>query len=274
MSLRKPSSLLILAVAPLVACGGGGGADQPPATTAPAPAAQTGTASIAGKVTYSGAAPEVELVKMTADPKCKELHPDGLERAAFDLAEDGGVGGVLVYVKGVSGSFPAPSAAASLDQNGCAYSPRMLAVMAGQDLKITNSDATLHNIHPRPKNNEEFNVGQPRQGMETTRSFSKAELMIPVGCDVHPWMRAYISVFEHPFFAVTGADGSFSIGGLPAGDYEVEALHPTLDATSGRVSLGDGQAGSLDLGYGAAPDAADGGNGAADEGARDAEDAG
>lgn len=263
MSLRKTLAIVSLGVAPLIGCGGGG--DSAPAsggsTDAAAPAASagaTGTASVAGKVTYAGPAPEVETVKMTADPQCKNLHPDGLERAAFELAEDGGVAGVLVHVKGISGSYPVPGQAGLLDQSGCTYHPRVLALQTGQDLTIRNSDETLHNIHPRPRVNQEFNVGQPRQGMETTRQFSEAEMMIPVGCDVHPWMRAYISVFSHPFFAVTGADGSFSIGDLPAGEYEVEAVHPQLETATGTVTVADGEAATLDLAYGGGGDDAEG----------------
>lgn len=260
MSLRKTLAIVSLGVAPLIGCGGGG--DSAPAsggsTDAAASAASggaTGTATVAGKVTYNGAAPEAETIKMTADPQCKNLHPDGLERAAFDVAEDGGVAGVVVYVKGISGSYPAPAEAMLLDQSGCTYHPRMVALQVGQDLTIKNSDETLHNIHPRPSKNQEFNVGQPRQGMETTKKFTEAEMMIPVGCDVHPWMRAYISVFSNPFFAVTGPDGSFSIGDLPAGEYEVEAVHPQLETVSGTVTVADGETATLDLAYGGGDDA-------------------
>jgi len=114
----------------------------------------------------------------------------------------------------------------------------------------SNGDAPLHNVPPRPSVNQEFNVGQPRQGMETTRQFSEAEMMIPVGCDVHPWMRAYISVFSHPFYAGTGADGSFSIGDLPAGEYEVEAIPPQLESVTGTLTVADGESATLDLAYG------------------------
>jgi hypothetical protein len=259
MSLRKTLAIASLGIAPLIGCGGGG--DSAPASGDAAPAASsagaTGTASVAGKVTFSGPAPEVETVRMTADPKCRDLHPDGLARAAFELAEDGGVGGVVVHVKGIGGSYAAPGGAGLLDQSGCTYVPRMLAVQVDQDLTIRNSDETLHNIHPRPTKNQEFNIGQPRQGMETTRKFSEPEMMIPVGCDVHPWMRAYISVFSHPFFAVTGADGSFSIGNLPAGEYEVEAIHPHLETVTGTLTVADGQAATLDLTYGGGDEAAE-----------------
>ena len=123
----------------------------------------------------------------------------------------------------------------------------MIAVMVGQPLRIRNSDDTLHNIHPRPTVNKEFNIGQPRKGMQVTKSFEKPELMIPTGCDVHPWMRAYISVLAHPFFAVTKEDGSYEIRALPDGEYDVEAVHSQLESATGKVSVKDGRTSRLDL---------------------------
>jgi hypothetical protein len=123
----------------------------------------------------------------------------------------------------------------------------MVAVMVAQPLRIRNSDDTLHNIHPRPVINKEFNIGQPRKGMEVTKSFEKPELMIPIGCDVHPWMRAYVSVLAHPFFAVTNEDGSYEIGSLPDGVYEIEAVHSQLKSATGKVSVKDGRTSRLDL---------------------------
>ena len=123
----------------------------------------------------------------------------------------------------------------------------MIVLMVGQPLRIRNSDDTLHNIHPRPIINKEFNIGQPRKGMEVTRSFEKAELMIPTGCEVHPWMRAYISVLAHPFFSLTEEDGSYEIKALPDGDYDVEAVHSQLKSATGQVSVKDGRTSKLDL---------------------------
>jgi plastocyanin len=175
------------------------------------------------------------------------MHAGGLEKQSIAV-KDGGLADVLVYVKsGASGSYTAPAESVTMDQKGCNYEPHVLAVQAGQPIKIRNSDDTLHNIHPRPTVNTEFNIGQPRQGMESTKTFDKAELKIPVGCDVHPWMRSYIHVLSNPFFAVTGADGSFEIKGLPAGDYEIEALHAKLPPMSGKVSVKDGEAAKLEL---------------------------
>jgi plastocyanin len=236
MSLTKTQALLALGVIALIAGGGATSSDA---------------ATIAGKVTFGGSAPESRVIKMSADPNCTQSHPDGVANAPFTVSDGGGVADVVVYVKGVTGSHTAPTEAAVLDQNGCMYNPRAVALMVGQKLQIRNSDPTLHNIHPRPKKNAEFNVGQPRQGMKSTKTFSEAELLIPVACDVHPWMQAYISVFDHPFFAVTGADGSFEITGLAAGQYEVEAVHPTLKTVSGTITVTDGAPASLDLAYAA-----------------------
>jgi len=259
MSTRNPIAMLTL-VAPLalVACGGGeqgsGGASSTTATTmgagsgasATAGGAATGSGSIAGKVTFAGTAPAPVKIKTSADPKCHEMHKDGLERHEVEL-KDGGLGNTLVYVKNPPAGATAPTEEALLDQEGCMYKPSMLAVRTGQPIKIRNSDDTLHNIHPRPTKNAEFNIGQPRKGMETTKTFDKEEIMIPVGCDVHPWMRSYIAVLSHPFYAVTKEDGSFEIKNLPAGEYEVEANHPKLKATTAKVTVKDGDAAKLDL---------------------------
>jgi hypothetical protein len=248
-------AVLSLGVLPfLTACGGGEAPKEASTTTAEAPkaaapAATGGTGSISGRILFEGTAPAAEKVKLSADPKCAEMHKDGLERQAIRV-KDGGLADVVVYVKsGLSGTYTPPTEPVVLDQNGCDYVPHMTALMAGQPLVIRNSDDTLHNIHPRPNTNEEFNEAEPRKGMEKTRTFAKPELLIPVGCDVHPWMRAYISVQASPFFAVTGADGSFTIKGLPAGEYEVEAVHGKLKTVGGKVTVKDGEAAKLDLTY-------------------------
>jgi hypothetical protein len=251
---KKPLARVVVAGLPLAlaACGGESQPAAPPATQAPAaaPAASSGSGSVSGKISFEGAAPGAEKVKLSADPKCAAMHKDGLERQPIKVT-NGGLADVLVFVKsGLSRDYPAPAEPVLLDQKGCDYTPHMLAMVAGQKIKIRNSDDTLHNIHPRPKQNAEFNIGQPRQGMESERSFEKPEMLIPVGCDVHPWMRAYISVLSHPFFAVSTEDGGFEIKGLPAGEYEIQAVHGKLGldkAASGKVSLKDGEAGKLDL---------------------------
>jgi hypothetical protein len=257
MSLKSLAKLVLLGSLPFAAaCGGGSEGPKPAAAPAEAPAAAPaaaptgGSGSVGGKIAFDGAAPAAEKVKLSADPKCAAMHKDGLERQPIHV-KDGGLADVLVYVKsGAPGSYPAPAEAVVLDQHGCDYTPHMVAMVAGQKIKIRNSDDTLHNIHPRPQLNTEFNIGQPRQGMESEKSFDKPEMLIPVGCDVHPWMRAYISVLSNPFFAVTGEDGTFEIKGLAAGEYEIEAVHAKLGkdkAVSGKVTVKAGEAAKLDL---------------------------
>lgn len=251
MILRK--SLVLFASAALMlvsACGGGEPTKTETSTPAAAPAAAPaamGTASVSGKISFDGTPPPPEKVKLTADPKCAAMHKEGLERAPIHV-KDGGLADVLVYVKsGISGSYPVPTDPVVMDQKGCDYSPHMVTVRAGQPMKIRNSDDTLHNIHPRPQANSEFNIGQPRQGMESTKTFEKPEVMIPVGCDVHPWMRAYISVFSNPFFAVSKEDGTFEIKGLPAGEYDIQAVHGKLKAETQKVTVKDGEAATLNF---------------------------
>ncbi len=246
----NPRELSILVAASAVSALAYGGAAAPDPTAAPAAATSagaTGSGAIAGKVSFSGTASPTLKVKLSADPKCAAMHKDGLARQAVRVTE-GGLADALVYVKsGIGTSYSAPAEPLLLDQIGCDYRPHMVVLMAGQPLKIRNSDDTLHNIHARPAVNKEFNIGQPRKGMEVTRTLEKPELMIPTGCDVHPWMRAYVSVLPHPFFSVTREDGSYEIGALPDGEFEVEAVHSQLKSVTGRVSVKDGKPSTLDL---------------------------
>jgi plastocyanin len=254
MSIRNAIALLTIGALPFAAACSGGEPQAPaaapaeaPKPEAAAPAAAGGTGSLTGKVSFEGTVPPAERVKVSADPKCLAMHKDGLEKQPI-LVKDGGLANVVVYVKSpVSGSFPAPTQPVELNQTGCNYDPHVVALQVGQPLEIVNNDDTLHNIHPRPTLNQEFNLGQPRKGMKSQRTFDKPEVLIPVGCDVHPWMRAYIAVLANPFFAVTKDDGTFEIKGLPPGDYEIEAIHEKLKNQTQKVTVKAGDATKLDF---------------------------
>jgi plastocyanin len=215
--------------APASAGGGGGTQQIDPATAA----------DVKGVVSITGTAPRNEPIRMNADPVCVKEAKGNTTQETYQVAADGkSIGNVFVYVKdGLSGGFAAPSTAVKLDQVGCRYVPHVLGVQVGQPLEIVNSDPTLHNIHATPKNNQEFNNGQPIQGMKTTQTFTAKEVMVPFKCDVHGWMNAYLAVLDHPFFAVTDAEGKFEIKGLPAGTYTLEAWHEKLGAVTQSVTV-------------------------------------
>ena len=230
-------SVIILAAG---ACGGGG-EDAPAMPAAPAaPAFDPATAgTLMGMIALEGTPPEAETIRMNSDPACVELATD-TETEYYVVGEGGGLGNVFVYVKeGLTGSFPAATETVVLDQQGCRYRPHVFGVQVGQTLEIVNSDMTLHNIHATPSVNAEFNMGQPIQGMRAERTFDAPEIMVPFQCDVHSWMNAYVGVLDHPYFAVTGADGKFDIGNLPPGDYVIEAWHEELGTQTQNVTVGE-----------------------------------
>lgn len=187
-------------------------------------------ADITGKVTLKGT-PKAEIpIDMGADPKCGSLHSTPVTTRHYLADKDGGLANVFVYIKsGVTEkNFPAPAAELMIDQVGCLYEPYVSGVMVNQKFKIRNSDPTLHNVHATPKVNKEFNFAQPPQqpAPVTEKSFTSPEVLVRFKCDVHPWMFAYVGVLEHPYYAVTGKDGTFKISGLPNGKYTIEAYHP------------------------------------------------
>ncbi len=237
----------------LVACGGGDDTAAPaaPAAAPAASAGASGSGTISGIVSVVDATDPDNTIKMDADPVCAGLHDHAIESETLVTDDSGNLANAFVYVKsGLTGSYSAPGDVATITQEGCVYIPHVSGVQVGQTLKVVNGDPTLHNVHATPKKNPEFNQAQPFQDMELERKFDTAEVMIPFKCDVHPWMSSYLAVLDHPFFAVTGADGTFSIDGLPAGDYELEIWHETLGTQSASASVADGGSAEVAVSFG------------------------
>ena len=195
---------------------------------------------VTGSVTLEGVPPANEPIRMNADPVCVKEAKGEQRQETFVVGAGGALSNVFVYVKdGLDGYVhDVPAEVATLDQKGCRYVPHVFGVRVGQPLEILNSDPTLHNIHAQPSANQEFNVGQPVQGMKTARTFTRPEVMVPFKCDVHGWMNAYAGVLDHPYFAVTDAEGRFELKSLPPGTYTVEAWHERLGTATERVTLG------------------------------------
>jgi plastocyanin len=158
---------------------------------------------------------------------------------------------VLVRVKsGLEGkTFAIPEEPVTLDQQGCMYKPHVLGMQAGQKMKIVSSDDTTHNIHPLPRENREWNVSQAAGAGPIMQSFSKPEVSIPVKCNQHSWMRAYVHVLSNPFYTVTGEDGSFEIKGLPPGKYEIEAVHEQYGGITQSVDVAANQTATTEFTY-------------------------
>jgi len=218
--------------------------------SAPAAAPAAGGATLTGKVSFEGAAPKMDAIKMDADAFCKAEHKEPVYSQEVVVNPNNTLRWVLVYVKeGVSGSYPVPKDAVTLDQHGCQYSPHIFGIQAGQTLKILNSDATLHNIHALPKKNPEFNIGQPFPKMVTEKKFDQPEVPVRFKCDVHKWMGAYCAVLNHPFYAVTGDQGTFEIKNLPPGNYVIEAWHEKYGTRTQNVTISGTEAKSVDFSF-------------------------
>lgn len=212
--------------------------------------AQGGTGAIAGKVVLEGDAPTFKKIKMGADPACKAMHTESVYPESVVVNENGTLRWVMVFVKeGPTGTHKAPKDPVVLDQQGCMYHPHVFTLMAGQPLEIRNSDEVLHNVHALPEENKPFNLAQPIKGLKTKKDFGKPEVPIRIKCDVHPWMACYAGVFEHPFHAVTGEDGTFKLEGLPAGEYTVETWHEKYGAQTHKVTVAAGETATLDVTY-------------------------
>ena len=200
--------------------------------------------SLKGHVKYDGKAPKPKRLRMGADPVCGSSHSGPVYSENFKMAKDGSMEDALVWLKNVDYSGGVPSSPAVLDQKGCVYAPHVFGMMAGQELLIKNSDATLHNIHSMPKVNKEFNFAMPKVVKKKKSTFTKSEPdPFYIKCDVHPWMKTWVLVSDHPYYAVTDESGNFTIENIPAGTYEVVCWQEKFGskrALQSKVTIGDG----------------------------------
>jgi hypothetical protein len=213
----------------------------------------SGTATVSGVVRFKGTKPAPKpITDIAGNAFCKNCYKDG-ELPKEDTyvfgknVDDDTLQNVLVYVsKGLEGKqFDPPKEPVVLDQVGCVYTPHVVAVMTGQTLEIRNSDETLHNVMTQPRNNAPFNIGMPVKDQKLNKVFKQPEMKMNLRCFMHPWMSAYVHVLPNPFFAITGPDGTFTIKGLPPGEYELTVLHeatlfePTPATTTVKVAAGE-----------------------------------
>lgn len=198
----------------------------------PPPPSKGNEGTISGKITYTGAAPEAKKIDTSADPACTSKSPNLMTEEW--VIKDGNLANTFVYIKDgtIDGAnkvasyvWPAPSAEVKLDQDGCHYKPHVLGVIVKQKISIVNSDPTTHNVHFTQGNNPDWNQSQPNGAAPLTHVLNAAEVMVPVKCNQHPWMKSYIAVLKHPFFAVSAEDGTYTIKGVPPGKYTVVAWH-------------------------------------------------
>jgi len=205
-------------------------------------------AVVNGVVKLEGNVPSPNHVDMAGDPQCAKLHPTGAMAEDILTDSNGGLQNVIVFISAglADRTFDPPKDAATIEQNGCMYQPHVIAIEVNQKLEVVNSDTTTHTVHVLPVNNPPWDKPQP-PGPPIEVTFPQQEVAIPVKCDLHPWMRGYIAVFKHPYFAVTGRNGSFEIKNLPPGTYTIQAWHEKLGTATQEVTIQASESKSLEF---------------------------
>jgi hypothetical protein len=231
-------------LATVAACGSDSSKSANPSSPKAAPDAKkvdpSTSATIVGKVVFEGTPPVNPVIKMASDPVCVAANKGDIASEAY-VVDNGGLENVFVYIKDGLGNkylFDTPTEPVKIDQRGCHYVPHVLGLRTTQPLNVVNSDDTMHTVHGMPEANREFNFGQVVVGIKNAVTFNVPEVMIPVKCDVHAWMNAYVGVLDHPYFAVTGAGGTFELRTIPPGTYTIEAWHEKLGRQTQSVTLG------------------------------------
>jgi plastocyanin len=195
--------------------------------------------TVTGTIRFVGKRPAPKLIDMSDDPACVEAHHGKAHEESLVVDRKGDLANAFVYVKsGLEGkSFEIPAAPVTIDQRGCWFRPRVMGIQVGQALEVINSDPVTHNIHPMAQINREWNHSQGAGDPPIARKFTKQEIMIPVKCNIHSWMHAFIGVLNHPYFAVSADDGSFEIKNLPPGTYTIAVWQDKLGTQEQQVTV-------------------------------------
>jgi plastocyanin len=242
---RAQSGAFVLAAVLVAGCGGG---DTPTETRPPTPLDLSTVGAIRVTVSFAGLVPPAAAVNMASTPACAAAHPEGVRDASLQV-EAGRVANAVVWIKDGLGDrvFAIPTAAVTIDQKGCLYDPHVSVARVGQPITFVNSDREPHNVHARPAFAASWNFLMSRPSSTRTITIDRAEVAIPIGCDIHPWMRAWAATFVHPYFAVTVADGTATLAQVPPGDYVVGVWHERLGTLESRASLA--ARGTADMGF-------------------------
>lgn len=228
----------------MISCGGNQQTSEAPESAAPTgppgkPVDMATVGSVTGVVKLNGAPPRMREINMAATPNCARQHSGPVMTQDVVLGDDSALQNVVVYLRGDfrAYSFPKATQPQMFDQKGCMYVPHVVAMRTGQPLHVVNSDPTTHNIHPMPKYNREWNESEPPGAAPFQKTFTHQEIAIPVKCNVHPWMKAYIAVLNNPYFQLTGKDGSFDLKDVPPGTYTLVAWQEYYGTTQQTVTI-------------------------------------
>ncbi|HEY3839193.1 MAG TPA: carboxypeptidase regulatory-like domain-containing protein [Bryobacteraceae bacterium] len=248
---RKSLLLLVLTTMVVCACGSHATSSEETTTLPMATVDEANGATISGKVAFTGEKPKMPAIDMSANPMCERQHKTPQLAETVVINPNGTIRYAFVWIKSglPKARWNSPQTNVVLDQNGCVYRPHVLALMVGQQLEIDNSDPVNHNVHAEAQVNVAWNESQPPQADKKFKTFPREEIWFPVTCSVHPWMRAYMSVVSHPFFAVTGEDGTFTLKGVPPGNYTLEVIQEKFGRQTQAVTVAAHDSKTVDFTY-------------------------
>jgi hypothetical protein len=206
--------------------------------------------AIRGHIRLNGTLPGNPIIRMGMDPMCAQLNAGRrVVQETVAASADGSLANVFVRLQGSLPPAPIPAEPVILDQRACIYVPRVLGARVGQILQVRNSDDLLHNVHGVSARGNGFNIGQPKAGIVQQIRLKEEEIMLQVTCDVHRWMIAFVGVVSNPYFATSGAAGTYAINNVPAGTYTIQTWHERYGVLAQTVRVREGSTSTVDFAY-------------------------